>query len=59
LYTKYVVHAMKISYLYPKGTDAIQARKFIESEIAEAKSIKSKQTRKSVEAGLRAIAYCL
>jgi len=44
---------MKISLLIPDGTR--NTRQFAKAELAQAKNIKNKATRKSVESGLRLI----
>lgn len=43
---------MKISYWIPNKEDPNKINKFINNEIAEAKNIKSKQTRKETETAL-------
>lgn len=45
---------MKISLLIPEGTR--NERAFVLKELAQARNIKDKNTRKSVESGLRKIA---
>jgi len=50
---------MKISYLLPKGTNLDKEKKFVASEIAAARRVKSRATRHGAAAGLRAIAQCL
>ena len=43
---------MKISLHIPQDSDLDNIRRFLRNELAEARNIKSKQTRKSVIAGL-------
>ncbi len=50
---------MKISLHLPQRTDMEKAKRFLRSEIAQARNIKKKNTRKTVETGLRAILSCL
>lgn len=44
---------MKVSLYVPKGTPNVKT--FIRDEIAQASNVKSKETRKDIESGLRKI----
>ena len=43
---------MKVSLHVPRESDADSMRRFLRSELAESRNIRSKQTRKAVSAGL-------